>query len=179
MFEVGQKVWDVVRGEGVVTRIISWQIYPVIVVLDNGSSESYTPDGKYQEEHENISLYPYPVEVVKKITKPSINWEHVRSVFNYLAQDEDGSAWLYSEKPESDVDGWDVTQGECSTVHSLAATQPAAQGMEKDAARYQWLRKSPNPACDIALAKHFGGGRGQDFDALIDAAIAAQAKQKG
>lgn len=60
---------------------------------------------------------------------------------------------------------------------TLAATQPAAQGMEKDAARYQWLRKSPNPACDIALAKHFGGGRGQDFDALIDAALAAQAKQ--
>ena len=59
----------------------------------------------------------------------------------------------------------------------LFATQQAAQGMEQDAARYHWLRKSPNPACDIALAKHFGGGRGQDFGALIDTALAAKAKQ--
>ena len=54
-----------------------------------------------------------------------------------------------------------------------------AHGEAQDAERYRWLRKSPNPACDIALAKHFGGGRGQDFDALIDAALAAQTKQGG
>ena len=50
---------------------------------------------------------------------------------------------------------------------------PQAQAVERDAERYRWLRKSPNPACDIRLATHFGGGRGQDFEALIDAAIAA------
>ena len=50
---------------------------------------------------------------------------------------------------------------------------PQAQADARDAERYRWLRKSPNPACDIRLATHFGGGRGQDFEALIDAAIAA------
>ena len=40
--------------------------------------------------------------------------------------------------------------------------------VSRDAARYQWLRLSPNPACDIALAKHFSCGRCEDFEALID-----------
>ena len=30
MFKVSQKVWDVVRGEGVVTEILKWEEYPVI-----------------------------------------------------------------------------------------------------------------------------------------------------
>ena len=34
MFQVGQKVWDVVRGEGVVTEILKWEEYPVIVEFD-------------------------------------------------------------------------------------------------------------------------------------------------
>lgn len=57
---------------------------------------------------------------------------------------------------------------------------PAASEQDaQDAKRYRWMRSSPNPACDISLAKHFGGGRCQDFDALIDAAIAAQAANGG
>ena len=124
MFKVGQKVWDVVRGEGVVVSVDSHPDYPVIVTLGSGVTESYTADGKYISDHTNTSLYPYPVEVIRKVSKPSINWEHVRGEYKFLAQDEDGSAWLYCEKPELDIDGWDVTQGECSTVYSYASYTP-------------------------------------------------------
>ena len=64
MFKVGQKVWDVVRGEGVVTDILKWEEYPVIVEFD-GEEESYTTDGKYREDYAFPSLYPYKPKIVK------------------------------------------------------------------------------------------------------------------
>lgn len=64
MFHVGQKVWDVVRGEGVVTDILKWEEYPVIVEFD-GEEESYTTDGKYCEDYAFPSLYPYEPKIVK------------------------------------------------------------------------------------------------------------------
>lgn len=48
--------------------------------------------------------------------------------------------------------------------------------LERIEARYNWLRERGNPANDIALATYFGGSRMQDFDALIDAAIAGETK---
>ena len=64
MFQVGQKVWDVVRGEGVVTDILKWEEYPVIVEFD-GEEESYATDGKYREDYAFPSLYPYEPKIVK------------------------------------------------------------------------------------------------------------------
>ena len=64
VFHVGQKVWDVVRGEGVVTDILKWEEYPVIVEFD-GEEESYTTDGKYREDYAFPSLYPYEPKIVK------------------------------------------------------------------------------------------------------------------
>lgn len=64
MFQVGQKVWDVVRGEGVVTDILKWEEYPVIVEFD-GEEESYTADGKYREDYALPSLYTYEPKIVK------------------------------------------------------------------------------------------------------------------
>ena len=32
---------------------------------------------------------------VKKVTKPSINWEHVRDEYKFLAQDASGKAWEF------------------------------------------------------------------------------------
>lgn len=64
MFRVGQKVWDVVRGEGVVTDILKWEDYPVIVEFD-GEEESYTTDGKYRKDYALPSLYPYETKIVK------------------------------------------------------------------------------------------------------------------
>ena len=64
MFKIGQKVWDVVRGEGVVTDILKWEEYPVIVEFD-GEEETYTTDGKYREDYAFPSLYPYEPKIVK------------------------------------------------------------------------------------------------------------------
>ena len=64
MFRVGQKVWDVVRGEGVVTDILKWEEYPVIVEFDD-EEEFYTTDGKYREDDVRPSLYPYEPKIVK------------------------------------------------------------------------------------------------------------------
>ena len=64
MFKVGQKVWDVVRGEGVVTEILKWEEYPVIVEFGE-EEESYTADGKYREDYAFPSLYTYEPKIVK------------------------------------------------------------------------------------------------------------------
>ena len=58
----------------------------------------YTSDGKYCVEG-NVTLFPHPVEVVKSVTKPSIDWSHVSAEYNYLAQDANGDVYLYGEKP--------------------------------------------------------------------------------
>lgn len=58
-----------------------------------------------------------------------------------------------------------------------APAAPAVDaGTVKKAARYDWLRGS-NVANGTVLAEHFGGSRMQDFDAVIDAKIAARAAQ--
>ena len=64
MFRVGQKVWDVVRGEGVVTDILKWEEYPVIVEFDD-EDECYTAEGKYREDYAFPSLYTYEPKIVK------------------------------------------------------------------------------------------------------------------
>lgn len=64
MFRVGQKVWDVVRGEGVVTDILEGETYSVNVELAN-EEEYYTTDGKYREGDVRPSLYPYEPKIVK------------------------------------------------------------------------------------------------------------------
>jgi hypothetical protein len=99
MFEVGQKVWDVVAGEGTVTAIENGNHYPVVAKFSNGSERTYSTDGKSVKSDEPPSLYPYPVEIVKKVVKPSIDWEHVAHEFNYLAEDSGGGAFLYGKEP--------------------------------------------------------------------------------
>ena len=65
---------------------------------------------------------------------------------------------------------------------ALAATQPAAQGMEQDAKRYRWLRECNSGS--LVVVEITGTGDEDwhvlteaDADAAIDAALAAQAKQ--
>lgn len=118
MFEVGQKVWDVIAGGGTVDRIYKGYTYPVLVKFTDGGKGAYTTDGKEHENHEVPTLYPYPVEIVKKITKPSINWEHVRGEYKFLAQDVDGSAWLYWEEPKLCDVGWYAELGDFALADS-------------------------------------------------------------
>ena len=119
MFEVGQKVWDVAAGEGVVTYTYDIHShYPVCVSFGEGRERTYSADGKYRVEDENPSLYPYPVEVVKKVTKPTINWDHVHSRFKWVAQDSDGG-WLYEEEPIETIDGWKCAKGDCTPAEGF------------------------------------------------------------
>lgn len=123
-WEVGQKVWDVVAGEGVVSCIDKEFNYPVGVKFSDGNGRTYTADGKYVDCYETPSLYPYPVEIVRKITKPSIDWEHVDSKFNYLAEDSSGEAFLYEKEPILSLDFWGIQGGKVSAVYMFATYIP-------------------------------------------------------
>ena len=123
MFEKGQKVWDAMFGPGVVTKILTNGAFPVMVCFDDAGVEYFTLDGKYRP-FVKQTLFPYPVEVVKKVTKPSIDWRHIRSEYQYLAQDANGNAWLFWEKPEASVFNWYATQGICSEAESHVSYVP-------------------------------------------------------
>lgn len=46
----------------------------------------------------------------KEELKPYINWEHVSEEFNYLAVDEGGDVFLYSDAPTTVVGCWELTR---------------------------------------------------------------------
>ena len=82
MFTEGQEVWCAIYGAGIVRRIRqeSGVDYPVVVLFNSNNDDehvvTYTSDGKYYVGG-NVTLFPYPVEIVKSVTKPSIDWSHV------------------------------------------------------------------------------------------------------
>lgn len=104
MFKVGQKVWCAMFGEGEVTKILTSNTEFPVEVRFGRLPEYYTLDGRFQMYAAQI-LFPYPVEI-KRVAKPTINWEHVDSRFNYLAEDSSGAAFLYEEKPFAAEDMW-------------------------------------------------------------------------
>ena len=113
MFKVNQKVWCAIYGAGVVKRIRqnSGVEYPVLVLFNSSTDDesvvSYTNDGKYRIEG-NVTLYSYPVEIVKAITKPSIDWGHVSPDYNYLVQDAHGRGYLCAKKPHRENTAWSM-----------------------------------------------------------------------
>ena len=128
MFKVGQKVWCLIYGQGVIVEVEGRRFedtYPVLAKfqINDDLIISYTADGKFHNQG-NITLFPYPVEIVKAITKPSIDWSHIRSEYQYLAQDAIGNAWLFWEKPEAGITDWYVTQGICSEAESHVSYVP-------------------------------------------------------
>ncbi len=111
MFEVKQKVWDTVFGPGEVVRFLTGTQFCVVVRFGvDGFREYFTLDGKHQSSAMQ-TLFPYPVQVVKKDEKPSIDWDHVDPKYEYLARDSFGYGWLYSEKPVPDEKIWGVPEG--------------------------------------------------------------------
>ena len=103
MFKKDQKVWCAIYGAGVVKRIRQEADvdYQVVVVFDRNGDEnvvSYTGDGKYCAGG-NVTLFPYPIEITKAVTKPSIDWSHVNENFQYLVMDERGQHWLTTNRP--------------------------------------------------------------------------------
>jgi hypothetical protein len=123
MFEVKQKVWCVMLGAGVVRNILATGTRFPLVVEFNGKLECYTLDGKCMLNTTQV-LFPHPVEITKKITKPSINWEHVRDEYKFLAQDDTGSAWLYIEEPTPDEVYWRAEAGVYVNANSYASYIP-------------------------------------------------------
>ena len=112
MFSVGQKVWCLIYGQGVVTEVDNSHFgnsYPVLVEFQNDDSFiiSYTSDGRFYNQG-NITLFPYPVEVVKAAAKPSIDWSHVSPEYNYLAQDANGRGYLCGKNPHRIDTAWSM-----------------------------------------------------------------------
>ena len=124
MFKVGQPVWDILHGEGTVLRADETCTYPVRVKLTNGKEAAYTLDGRYFENHAIPALYPYPIEITKKVTKPTVNWDHVNSRYNYLAQDESGTCWVYEHVPILIEDEWASSRGDCTPADCLQSLVP-------------------------------------------------------
>ena len=112
MFTTGQKVWCLIYGQGVVAEVDNKRFedtYPVLVKFWNSDDFiiSYTTDGKFHNQG-NITLFPYPVEVIKSLTKPSIDWSHVSSEYNYLAQDSNGDGYLCGKNPHRMSMAWSM-----------------------------------------------------------------------
>ena len=109
MFKANQKVWCAIYGAGVVARIRqeSGVEYPVVAVFNCNDEKvaTYTNDGKYHNEG-NVTLYPHPIEIVKATIKPSIDWSHVSSEYNYLAQDANGDGYLCGKNPQRMSTTW-------------------------------------------------------------------------
>ena len=98
MFKINQTVWCTIYGKGVVTDIREGDTYSIRVKFSDKLSALYTSEGKYHVAG-IVTLFPYPIEIVKAVTKPSIDWTHVSEDFKYLAMDESGLHHLFTEKP--------------------------------------------------------------------------------
>ena len=112
MFTEGQEVWCLIYGHGVITEVDNKcfeDTYPVLAKFQNKDDLiiSYTADGKFHNQG-NITLFPYPVEVIKSATKPSIDWSHVSSEYNYLAQDSNGDGYLCGKNPHRMSMAWSM-----------------------------------------------------------------------
>ena len=123
MFEFKQKVWCVMFGAGVVRNILATDTrFPLVVEFD-GKLECYTLDGKYVLNTAQ-ALFPHPVEVIERATKPTINWDHVNSRYKYLAQDESGTCWVYENVPILIEDEWASSRGDCTPADCLQSLVP-------------------------------------------------------
>lgn len=112
MFKVGQKVWCLIYGQGEVLEVEGGRFedsYPVLAKFQNNDDLriTYTTDGKFHDQG-NITLFPHPVEVIKSVTKPSIDWDHVSSEYNYLAQDSNGKGYLCGKNPHCMAYAWSM-----------------------------------------------------------------------
>ena len=126
MFKVGQKVWCVIFGEGVVAEI-NQNSYPIKVKFKNGEVSTYTSGGYMFSNCINPSLFHRPVKIVQdeSATKPSIDWSHVKGEYKWLSVDKDGSAYVYKGEPEhSENDYWYSHNGSFNEVNGLASYTP-------------------------------------------------------
>ena len=125
-FYVGQKVWCVLFGEGVVAEMTHGP-YHVKVMFKNGDVTIYTSRGYMYSNSINQSLFHHPVKIVldESATKPSIDWSHVKGEYKWLSVDKDGSAYVYEDEPErGGSDYWFSPNGSLNEVNVLASYTP-------------------------------------------------------
>ena len=135
MFKKDQKVWCAICGAGVVAEVkddsaVVAEVkddravgsYNVIVKFTDELSNIYTNDGKYFAAG-NVTLFPHPIEIVKAVTKPSIDWSHVNVYFKWLAMDADGRFHLYTDKPLQGNQQW-TTNLPCTPAIHFASFVP-------------------------------------------------------
>ena len=104
MFEKDQKVWCLIFGQGVVAEVDdenSPGSYCIDVKFKDDLSISYTSDGKVYAEG-NVTLFPYPIEITKAISKPSIDWTQIKDEYKWLAVDVNNCAYVYENEPNID-----------------------------------------------------------------------------
>ena len=101
-FYVGQKVWCVIFGEGVVAKITHGP-YPVKVKFENGVVEDYTSGGHILS-RSNRALFHHPVKIVQdeSAAKPSIDWSQIKDEYKWLAVDVNECAYVYENEPNID-----------------------------------------------------------------------------
>ena len=123
-FYVGQRVWCVILGEGVVAEITYGVMYPVKVRFENGEVEPYTSNGHFLSRG-NQSLFHHPVKIVQdeSAAKPSIDWSHVNENFKWLAMDADGKFHIYTDKPLQGEREW-TTNLSCTPAIHFASFVP-------------------------------------------------------
>lgn len=123
MFIENQTVWCAMFGKGVVARIShKGAKFPVVVNFGGLMERCYSLEGKYEQLYATQpTLFPYPIEIVKKVTKPYINWEYVDSKFKYLAEDSNGVAFLYEKEPFSTMTAFSNGGGAFAEVCMFAS----------------------------------------------------------
>ena len=125
MFIENQTVWCAMFGKGVVARIShKGAKFPVVVNFGGLMERCYSLEGKYEQLYATQpTLFPYPIEIVKKVTKPSIDWDHVAPKYKYLSEDSDGIALLYDAEPyvASDASAWYVQSDEIVEADGFAS----------------------------------------------------------
>ena len=106
-FTVGQQVWCLVFGEGVVSRLTDDPLAVEVKFL-NGEVEPYTSTGHLFSHAGNQTLFTYPVKIVPSVEaiKPSINWAQVKEKYRWLSVDESGAAHVWLREPKLNGSGY-------------------------------------------------------------------------
>ena len=125
MFIENQTVWCAMFGKGVVARINpKGAKFPVVVNFGGLMERCYSLDGRFEQLYATQpTLFPYPIEIVKKVTKPSIDWDHVAPKYKYLSEDSDGIAFLYDGEPyvATDASAWYAQSDEVLEADGFAS----------------------------------------------------------
>lgn len=70
-FRVGDVVWDVVFGKGLVYKISEMDYYSIKVEFENGFEKSFTPDGKIHAESNRTLFFSEP-KIEASVTRPFV-----------------------------------------------------------------------------------------------------------